>query len=234
MVNMNDITRKMINDAVSDIHTSLPAKINKYDAKKMRAEITLLSKQNLEGEMVEIPPVLEVPVGFTKAGNFIIRPPYQKDDVVVVVFSEKAIDKLLISGKPENAKYTRKHSIDDAIIVNSLQLESESDLNSSYTEDLLIENQVNDSRIVMKANGDLLIETNGTTDITSTGNATVTAPKTTVYGEVHLGGAGGEGLSFGESLKSYLDGHTHPGDSGGTTGPPTSPSPAPSSKVFTN
>ncbi|MFP4017565.1 MAG: Gp138 family membrane-puncturing spike protein, partial [Halanaerobiales bacterium] len=224
---------------------------------KMRAEITLLNKKDLEGNLVEIPPVLEVPVGFMKAGRFIIRPPYQKGDVVVVVFSEKAIDKLLISGDPENPKYKRKHSLDDAIIVNSLQLESESDLNSNYTSDLLIENQEADSRIVMKENGDMLIETSGDTDIKTTGNTTiqtdgdtkidtsgatdiisgspttVTAPTITVDGEVHLGGSGGEGLSFGETLKSWLDEHTHPGDSGGTTGPPNSSSPAPSSKVFT-
>jgi hypothetical protein len=224
----------MINDAVSDIHTSLPAKINKYDAEKMRAEITLISKQNLEGEMVEIPPVLEVPVGFMKAGPFIIRPPFKKGDVVVVVFSEKAIDQLLISGKSEKVKYTRMHSIDDAIIVNSLQLESESDLNSSYTSDLLIENQEAGSRIVMKANGDLLIETNGKVNATSTDTTTITAPKITAYGEIHLGGDGGEGLSFGETLKTWLDNHTHDGDSGGVTSPPKSSSPAPSTKVFTN
>lgn len=234
MVNMNDITRKMINDAVNDIHTSLPAKINKYDAKKMRAEITLLNKQDLEGNLVEIPPVLEVPVGFMKAGQFIIRQPYQKGDVVVVVFSEKAIDKLLISGNPENPKYKRKHSLDDAIIVNSLQLESESDLNSSYTSDLLIENQDADSRIVMKENGDLLIETTGKVNATSTDTTTITAPKVIVDAETHLGGDGGEGLSLGDTLKAWLDGHKHPGDSGGTTGAPTSSSPDPSTKVFTN
>lgn len=227
-ISMNDITRTMINNAVSDIHTSLPAKINKYDAKKMRAEITLLSKQNLEGGMVEIPPVLEVPVGFTKAGNFIIRPPYKKGDVVVVVFSEKAIDKLLISGKPENAKYKRKHSIDDAIIVNSLQLESENDLNSSYTDDLLIENQVNDSRIVMKANGDLLIETTGNTDVITTGNitiesggsttvnsespVTVNAPTTTVNGKVNLAGGGPPIARVGDSIITNVSG----GSSAGT------------------
>lgn len=220
MVNMNDITRKMINDAVSDIHTSLPAKINKYDAEKMRAEITLLSKQNLEDEMVEIPPVLEVPVGFMKAGRFVIRPPFQKGDVVVVVFSEKAIDKLLISGNPENPKYKRKHSIDDAIIVNSLQLESENDLNSSYTNDLLIENQEVNSRIVMKANGDLLIETSGNTNIDTGGSTTVNsgspvtvnAPTTTVNGKVNLAGGGPPIARVGDSIITNVSG----GSSAGT------------------
>jgi hypothetical protein len=94
----------------------------------------------------------------------------------------------------------------------------------------------------MKENGDLLIETSGKTEINTTGTTdiisgsttTVTAPTIIADGEVHLGGSGGEGLSFGETLKSWLDGHTHPGDSGGTTGAPNSPSPPPSSKVFTN
>jgi hypothetical protein len=217
---MNDITRKMINDAVSDIHTSLPAKINKYDAEKMRAEITLISKQNLEGEMVEIPPVLEVPVGFMKAGKFIIRLPFQKGDVVVVVFSEKAIDQLLISGKSEEVKYTRMHSIDDAIIVNSLQLESESDLNSSYTSDLLIENQEANSRIVMKNNGDLLAETSGNTTIDTSGSTTVNsgapvtvnAPNTTVNGTVDLAGGGPPVARVGDAIETYVSG----GSSAGT------------------
>ena len=220
MVNMNDITRKMINDAVSDIHTSLPAKINKYDAKKMRAEITLLNKQNLEGKMVKIPPVLEVPVGFMKAGPFIIRPPFKKGDVVVVVFSEKAIDQLLISGKSEKVKYTRMHSIDDAIIVNSLQLESESDLNSSYTSDLLIENQEANSRIVMKNNGDLLAETSGNTTIDTSGSTTVNsgapvtvnAPNTTVNGTVDLAGGGPPVARVGDAIETYVSG----GSSAGT------------------
>jgi hypothetical protein len=210
----------MINDAVSDIHTSLPAKINKYDAEKMRAEITLISKQNLEGEMVEIPPVLEVPVGFMKAGKFIIRPPFQKGDVVVVVFSEKAIDQLLISGKSEEVKYTRMHSIDDAIIVNSLQLESESDLNSSYTSDLLIENQEANSRIVMKNNGDLLAETSGNTTIDTSGSTTVNsgapvtvnAPNTTVNGTVDLAGGGPPVARVGDAIETYVSG----GSSAGT------------------
>ena len=227
-MNLNDITRKLIDDAISDIHTALPAKINKYDAVKMRAEITLLNKNELEGELKDIPPVIEVPVGFLKAGPFVIRPPYEKGDPVVVVFSEKAIDKLLVSGKPENPKYKRRHSIDDAIIVNSLQTENNVDLNSDYTEDLLLENQEADSRIVMKSNGDLLIETNGNTDVSVTGNSTIStegsttvnsgspvtvnAPNTTVNGTVDLAGGGPPVARVGDAIETYVSG----GSSAGT------------------
>ena len=131
-------------------------------------------KNELEGELKEIPPVIEVPVGFLKAGPFVIRPPYEKDDPVVVVFSEKAIDKLLVSGKPENPKYKRRHSIDDAIVVNSLQTENNVDLNSDYTEDLLLENQDTGSRIVLIKNGDMEINVSGNQTENTDGDKTET------------------------------------------------------------
>jgi hypothetical protein len=239
---INGTIKALIESRIDEIHTALPAKIRSYDAKTMYAEVILLNKKELEGEQVQIPPVVEVPVAHFNAGNFIIRPPYSKGDIVQVIFNERALDKLLISGKSEEVKLTRKFSYDDAVVVKGLKLESEQDLNSSYTEDLLIENMKANSRIVMKANGDLYIETTGQTDIETTGQTnitsgsttTVTAPTIIADGTVNLGGSGGEGVSLGATLKAWLDGHKHPGDSGGTTGAPTSSSPAPSGKVFTN
>ena len=93
---LNQIVRKIVNNKISEIHTSLPAKIEKYDPVKMRAEVVLLAKKELEGEKVEIPPIVEVPVALLKAGPFVIRQPFQKGDPVVVAFGEKAIDKLLL------------------------------------------------------------------------------------------------------------------------------------------
>ena len=250
LTNIKNTLRNMIENRIGDIHTALPARIEKYDHETMYATVVLLNKKKLGEEMVEIPPIVEVPVAHLNANMFVIRPPYKKGDIVQVVFNEKALDKLLITGKSEKVKFTRSHKIDDAVVVSGLKLESESSLNSDYAEDLLIENQDTGSRIVMKANGDLLAETNGNSNIITTGNAmhdsagsgdrnagsttTVTAPTIIADGTVHLGGSGGEGLSLGDTLKAWLDGHKHPGDSGGTTGVPTSSSPATSSKVFTN
>lgn len=252
------LMKKLIDQELKELHVALPAKIEKYDPETMIAEITLLSKKILNDEEVTIPKIIEVPVGHINAGPFIIRPPYQKGDVVQVLFNERALDKLLITGDPESVKYKRKHAFDDAVVIKGLKSEQENELNSNYGEDLLFENQEADSRIVMMKDGSLLAETNGDTDIKTTGNttiqtdgdtkidttgvtdiisdspATVTAPTVTVNGEVHLGGSGGEGLSMGDTLKAWLDGHKHPGDSGGTTGTPTSASPDTSGKVFTN
>lgn len=173
MSEVNRTIKAIIEDRLDEVHTALPARIESYDAKTMYAKVVLLNKKELEGEQVEIPPVVEVPVAHLNAHKFIIRPPYVKGDIVQVIFNERALDKLLITGESEETKLTRKFSYDDAVVVKGLKLESETDLNSSYTEDLLIENREENSRIVMKANGDLLIETNGNTDVSTTGNTTI-------------------------------------------------------------
>jgi hypothetical protein len=217
---INRTIKAIIEDRIDSIHTALPAKIKSYDAKTMYAEVILLNKKELEGEQVQIPPVVEVPVAHLNADRFVIRPPYSKGDIVQVIFNERALDKLLITGKSEEVKLTRKFSYDDAVVVKGLKLESEPDLNPNYTEDLLIENQEAGSRIVMKKNGDLLIETTGNTDVTTTGNTTVNsgspvtvnAPTTTVNGKVNLAGGGPPIARIGDAIETYVSG----GSSAGT------------------
>ncbi len=183
----------------------------------MRAKVTLLAKKELEGKLVNIPPIVEVPVALLKAGPFVIRQPFQKGDPVLVIFGEKAIDKLLITGNPEDPQLKRQHSMDDAIVIGGLQLEKDPGLNSDYTEDLLIENKDVDSRIVIKKDGEIIIEDPS---------------------KIYIGSPDAEeGVLLGNLVKSYLDGHTHPyswTDLGGNsnTGPPNQSCPDPSKKVM--
>lgn len=214
---LNKIIRKIVNEKISKIHTCLPAKIESYNPQKMRAKVTLLAKKELEGQMVNIPPIVEVPVALLKAGPFVIRQPFQKGDPVLVVFGEKAIDKLLITGNPEDPQLKRHHSYDDAMVIGGLQLEQDPDLNSDYTEDLLIENKDTNSRIVIQKGGEIIIEDPS---------------------KIYIGSPeANEGAALGTSLKSWLDGHVHPISwtdpaGSGVSSPPSSPSPPPSSKVM--
>lgn len=252
-MNLNDITRKLIDDSLNNLHTALPAKINKYDPEKMRAEVTLLNKKKLEGESVEIPPIIEVPVAHFNAGPFVIRPPYKKDDTVQVLFNEKALDKLLISGKPEKVKYTRKHSFDDAVVIQGLKTEQEDDLPAEELESLYIANLDKNVKLFINPDGtfriandekktEIVIESDGVMrlkDISngtelkfdiSTGDAIFTLAT-----KLLLGSSGAsEGVPLGNSLKDWLDNHTHGGvaTGGGTTSKPSSTSPSPSSKVL--
>lgn len=199
-MNLQKLMKEKIKDEISDIHVSLPAKIENFDPEKMLAKITLLSKNKLENENVVIPPILEVPVAHFNAGAFIIRPPYRKGDTVTVVFSERALDKITLTGEPEGVEYTRTHSFDDAIVIKSMKMENDNNLNSQYTEDLLIENTEQGSRIVLMANESKAFIKAGKIDF-GTENAEFS-------------------LVYGEPMKETYNGHTHPGGSGGVTGVP--------------
>lgn len=82
------------------INCSLIARIIKFDPVKMVADI------QPEG----LPMIVNVPVALQKAGPFFIRVPYEPGDMVVVVFSDVALDK---SSKS-------RHRLDDAIVVGGI------------------------------------------------------------------------------------------------------------------
>ena len=248
------LMKKLIDQELKELHVALPAKIENYDAKKMIAEVTLLSKKKLSGEEVTIPKIIEVSVAHFNAGPFIIRPPYKKGDTVQVLFNERALDKLLITGNPESIQYKRKHSFDDAVVVKGIKVEQEADLPDEELESLYISNLDKKVKLYINPDGtfriandqdniqvEVVIEKDGVIRIADNKNGTELKFDINNAGDaifklankLFLGSSvASEAAALGTSLKSWLDRHTHPGDSGGTTSPPNSPSPDPSSKVF--
>lgn len=100
-----------------NIRVSMLAKIVRFDAQSMRADIQPLQQG--------LPMITEVPVALQKAGPFFIRVPYEPGDVVVVVFSDFSLD-----GSSE-----ARHRLDDAIIVGGITM---GQLPSEHTSDLVI------------------------------------------------------------------------------------------------
>jgi hypothetical protein len=200
---MIDVVKQMITQELDDLHTAAPAKIESYDSKRMVCSVTLLYKNKTE----QIAPIIEVPVSFMKAGPFIIRPPYKKGDIVLVVFSERSLDYIL-QATPQDAKTGDgvRHRIDDAIVVHGIKLDSEPDLPAEHASDLLIMNTQGTAKVVLTADDKVIFE--GV--------------------EICLGSGAAEGVPLGTSLKQWLDSHTHVT---GGLGVPNSQSPEPSSKV---
>lgn len=147
------LIKELIKQELNQVHVALPAKIESYDPKKLRAEVTLLAKKNLEGEEVIIPPIIECPVRVLKAGSFIIRPPYQPGDVVQVLFNEEALDKILITGEPESVEYTRRHALDDAVIIGGLRVEQDPETPDEELNSLYLANFEKDAKIFIDPDG---------------------------------------------------------------------------------
>lgn len=217
---IHELVRKMIDQALDDVHTALPARVERFDLVTLRGEVVPLVKRKVqrEGEPEPWPPILDVPFWMPKAGPFVLRLPVQRGDVVLLVFSERALDYLLVDGQPQDPRFRRRHALDDAIAIPGLLHQGEGALPSEHGQDVALFDRNNGNKIVLKASGDCILHIPA--------------------GRIYLADEGAtEGAARGTSLKQWLDEHTHPyywTDPGGSdvTGPPTTPSPEPSKKVF--
>ena len=193
------------------INSCMMGKIEKFDGETMKADVTpLVRTRNKAGELEEVSMLIEVPISFIKAGPFVIRPPYKKGDIVLVVFADSDIENTLLSGDISNPNSTRKHSLDDAIIVGGI-MPFTTTLPGEHLDDLIIAKDDFSTKIVIKENGEIIVQ----------------------GGKVYLGDENAiEGVPLGDTLKAWLDSHTHPG-AHGETGPPSGTSPPPSQVVKT-
>lgn len=193
------------------MNVSLPARILKYDSSRLRADIELLAKKELEGEQVTIPPILEVPVSTLRAGAFVIVPPYSKGDVVQVLFNQSALDNLLITGDPEEVEYKREYSFDDAVVIGGLQIEQADDL-PDVGENLYIGGRDGETKIEITPDSEINITCE---------EANVEADEVNVEsGDINLGQGVLEPLVKENFLSSVFDTHTHTGNMGSPTTPP--------------
>ena len=155
-----DSANKYFNNLVGGISNSINncmiARIEKYDSSNMKADVVPLIKSE---DSKDVSMLIEVPVSLIKAGGFIIRPPYKKGDIVVVVFADRDIDNVLLSGKVSSPNSTRKHSLDDAIVVGSIIPFTQS-LPSTHSNDLVIAKDDFTSKIVIRADGSIEIKSN--------------------------------------------------------------------------
>lgn len=202
---------KLTGNMTDGIKSCMVCKVDSFDAKKMKAElIPLLRVKNQKDEYEEVEMLIEVPVAHLKAGPFIIRPPYKEGDIVVVAFTDADIENVLLSGDLSNPNSSRKHSLDDAILITGL-MPFTKELPDGHENDLIIAMEDFETKLVLKENGEIIVQ----------------------GGKVYLGSEDAvEGVPLGDTLKEWLDNHIHPGFHGPTS-VPTSPSPEPSEVVKT-
>lgn len=144
------VVQQMIENRVTDVHTALPGIVDSYDDTTQIAEVTPAVKRVLKnGKEVILPKCTSVPILFPGGGNAVIKFPIEKGDLVLLVFCERSIDDVVVSGRLSNPNQKRKHSLSDAVAIPGLLPRS-----GSYT------------------GASIVIEKNGTVDINN-GNLTV-------------------------------------------------------------
>lgn len=108
----------MMGESLSELHTCMLGRIKSFDGAKMTADVIPLLKRKLaDGRTIDMPVISQAPVMFLHANGFFVRPPLKPGDLVVVVFAEREIDAVLLSGSPQAPTSTRHHGLEDAIVL---------------------------------------------------------------------------------------------------------------------
>lgn len=163
-----------------NMNTCVIAEINSVDLKHMRADVIFPDEEKTL--------ILRVPIAPQQTGGFIIRPPYKKGDSVVIVFSQQDIDPFLYGGGDSS---DREHHMDDAIIIGGARgfTEPLPDEFTEHAEDLIIAKRDFSARIILKVNGEMLIESDEDININSQKDINISAPNGIVTTSDSRGGA---------------------------------------------
>jgi len=107
----------LTNSMNKQLRTSALAQIVKVDLDANLASVQLLNKRNMNGVVGLVPIIQDLPVIFPNTENFTITYPYAVGDFCIVLFMDRSIDEVSISGKITMPKDLRHHSLNDGLVL---------------------------------------------------------------------------------------------------------------------
>ncbi len=222
-----------IEGRLKDLHTCLPGIIASFDPATQTASVQPAIKRIFtERGAVNLPLCVDVPVAFPGGGDFFLTFPVKPGDECILLFSERAIDYWHVSGDTQPPAEYRMHDLSDGIAIVGLNSQPRKipGFNAGDTE---LRSRDGQTHITMKPDGTIKnVNAGGSTELTPAGQFIIKAPggiildgNTTLKGDMtSQSGNGGSGAcDFSGDVTAQgtsVHTHTHPGDSGGTTGPP--------------
>ena len=106
-----------------DVHTSVPCKVVEYKPKEGKVDVEIGIKRKYFGETATPYPIIpDVPIRFQRSagGQAFMRFPIKKGDTGLLTFSERSIEKWLISKDSVDPDDPRIFDISDATFSNDL------------------------------------------------------------------------------------------------------------------
>ena len=155
---------RAVDQALTDIRVCLPARIESYDHTTQRAEVTpLLRRAYVDGETDSMPVIAGVPVVWPRSGGASLTMPVRRGDGVMLVFSDRSLDRWLVQGGEVTPDDRRKHDLSDAIAIPGLYSFADQSPQDNNDDVLL---QYAGSSLRMKADGDIEITAGKNVQIT--------------------------------------------------------------------
>lgn len=175
------LAQHAIKNALKDLHTMLPGIIDTFDPSTQTCKVQPAIKRIFtDGEEVELPVLINVPVSFPTAGDFSITFPIKKGDECIILFSERSLDNWLKFGDIRKPNDKRFHDLSDGLVLMGLR--SNPNALSSYDpNNLVIRDETNDAKIIIGDDKKILLD--------SSVEVIVTAPNTKIDGTLNVTGA---------------------------------------------
>jgi hypothetical protein len=147
----------------ANIHTCLPGRIETYEFKKQKATVKpLIKRKYVDDTVQELPVLTNVPVVFPRTKKSGITFPLIRGDGVLIVFSERALERWKSSGDDTEPGDSRKFDLSDGLAIPGLFSFADNNL-ASNNNDLEIHH--NGFKIVIKKNGKIQLLGLGGTDL---------------------------------------------------------------------
>lgn len=216
------------------INTHYPAKIVSFDVTTQLAVVKIQREQyyadfNELYQEYEIPNLIDVPVHFPQCGGYSLTFPIKAGDDCLVLFSQRGHSHWLYENKDKigkfstgipKAEYFRAYNVNDALCIVGFNPVPKAIPNFSAT-DVELRNVDRMQRITLKPDGVIevlsqteLDVTTPTVKVVASGAVEVTAPTTTINGDLIVNGkitSTGDTVAGGISLMT----HVHSGVQGG-------------------
>lgn len=201
----SEVFRRVLEAHQTDIHTALPARVEKFDAVTQTIDAKPMIKRVIkddDGTELEesIPVIRDVPVCFPRAGRFFVAFPLAKGDFVQLLFNERSIDQFFEKGSEVHPIDLSTHDFNGAVAYPGMVTKG-TPLGEDVSTDLVIGD---DGGAVVR------ILPDGTIEIGSTaGTKQAAALADSVKAEL-------EGIKADfDAFKTAYNGHVHPGVSAG-------------------
>lgn len=158
--------RDAIDVRLSNIHTSIPARVESYDSTTQRANVKPVVNRTdvIGGEEItqEFPVLMNVPVAFPRAGGWAITMPLAPGDYVLVTFSERSLDGWRSTGAvPSDDLLARSHDLSDAVAHPISVYPDASPIASVAPDHMVIGREDTGTRVLIKPDGYVEVVTAG-------------------------------------------------------------------------
>jgi len=111
----------VISALFEDVHTCMPGRIESYVFGEAKATIKpLLKKVFNDGTILELPVLPNVPIVFQRTNNSGLTFPMKVGDGVLLLFSERALERWYLSGQDSEPGDPRRYDLSDAIATPGL------------------------------------------------------------------------------------------------------------------